>query len=441
MPFFSRVLRLLLRPFLALLLSTPIIVLLLAVQTGPSVETLQSLTAPEISQIEQLLLESAPQAPSSPSQQQLRLNADELNLLLRYSVDVMKLSPAWAANLELEDNAVSTQMSIRLVDSWIELFLNIQAEFVVQSDELKLDNLAVGKLQVPDALLQLVIANLRENLGKENAAFQDFRELLANVERVTIDANEMNVALQWDPVLISRISDQTQRLFISDGDQHRIIRHYQLITEVAATIPTDIRAVSLNTFLIPLFADAYERSQNGSDPIAENRTLMQTLAIYVNDENITQLVGETLAADVPPARFVEVRLQRRQDLAQHLISIAAITASAGADFAQLLSTTKEAYDARYRSGFSFSDLTANSAGVTLASLSTRDYDTAIEMQKRFISLQTESDYMPDVGSNRDGISEAEFTALYNDRNSQEYLQRLAQIQQLINARPLFQGLE
>ncbi|MDA1371393.1 MAG: hypothetical protein O2971_11615 [Proteobacteria bacterium] len=353
----------------------------------------------------------------------------------------MKLSPAWAANLELEDNAVSTQMSIRLVDSWIELFLNIQAEFVVQSDELKLDNLAVGKLQVPDALLQLVIANLRENLGKENAAFQDFRELLANVERVTIDANEMNVALQWDPVLISRISDQTQRLFISDGDQQRIVRHYQLITEVAATIPTDIRAVSLNTFLIPLFADAYERSQNGSDPIAENRTLLQTLAIYVNNQNIAQLVGETLAADIPPARFVEVRLQRRQDLAQHLISIAAITASAGADFAQLLSTTKEAYDARYRSGFSFSDLTANSAGVALASFSTRDYDTAIEMQKRFISLQTESDYMPEVGSNRDGISEVEFTALYNDRNSQEYLQRLAQIQLLIDARPLFQGLE
>jgi hypothetical protein len=142
-----------------------------------------------------------------------------------------------------------------------------------------------------------------------------------------------------------------------------------------------------------------------------------------------------------PAKYIEVRLQRRQDLAQHLVSIAAITASTGADFAQLLSTTKEAYDARYRSGFSFSDLTANTVGVYLASYSTKDPATAIEMQKRLATLQTESDYMPEVGNNRDGISESDFAAIYSDRNSQEYQQRLADIQALIETRVLFQGLD
>ncbi|MDP6417446.1 MAG: hypothetical protein QGG54_20790, partial [Gammaproteobacteria bacterium] len=126
--------------------------------------------------------------------------------------------------------------------------------------------------------------------------------------------------------------------------------------------------------------------------------------------------------------------------AQHLVSMAAISASAGADFAQLLSTTKEAYDARYRSGFSFSDLTANSVGVALADLSTRDNDSALEMQQRFAALQSESEYMPEVGGNRDGIPESDFTALYNNRTSREYQQRLAEIQALIDARPLFQGI-
>ena len=190
-----------------------------------------------------------------------------------------------------------------------------------------------------------------------------------------------------------------------------------------------------------MFAAAYEKSENGSDPIAENRTLFQTLAIYINNEDISQLLGETLAEQIQPAKYVEVRLQRRQDLAQHLVSIAAITSSAGADFAQLLSTIKEAYDARYRSGFSFSDLTANTVGVSLASLSTRDHATAIEMQVRFAALQAESDYMPEVGNNRDGISESDFTAIYSDRNSHEYQQRLTNIQALIEARPLFQGLD
>jgi hypothetical protein len=133
-------------------------------------------------------------------------------------------------------------------------------------------------------------------------------------------------------------------------------------------------------------------------------------------------------------------LQRRQDLAQHLVSIAAITASAGADLAQMLSTTKEAYDARYRSGFSFSDLTANSVGLAMAQLSTRDESTARAMQERLANLGSESDYMPEVGNNRDGLSESAFNAMYTDSSSPEYQRRLAEIQTLINNKPLFAGL-
>jgi hypothetical protein len=186
-----------------------------------------------------------------------------------------------------------------------------------------------------------------------------------------------------------------------------------------------------------LFTAASENSANGSDPIAENRTLLQTLAIYVNNEDIQQLLGELSDSDLTPARYIEVRLLRRQDLAQHLVSIAAITASAGAELAELLSTTKEAYDARYRSGFSFSDLTANIVGVALASLATRDAETAILMQERMSNLQSETDYMPEGGSNRDGLSESDFNAIFQDRNSIEYQQRLQEIEVQVYSRPLF----
>ena len=77
----------------------------------------------------------------------------------------------------------------------------------------------------------------------------------------------------------------------------------------------------------------------------------------------------------------------------------------------------------------------------MASYSTQDPATAIEMQKRLATLQTESDYMPEVGDNRDGISESDFAAIYSDRNSQEYQRRLADIQALIETRALFQDLD
>jgi hypothetical protein len=143
---------------------------------------------------------------------------------------------------------------------------------------------------------------------------------------------------------------------------------------------------------------------------------------------------------VTEAKVIEVRLQRRQDLAQHLASIASITASAGADVAAMLSTTKEAYDARYRSGFSFSDLTANTVGVNLASIGTRNSTSAKRLQNRFIKVKTESEYMPTVGNSRDGISEADFTKLYQDRNSPQYLERMDEINKMVLSTPLFADL-
>ena len=76
----------------------------------------------------------------------------------------------------------------------------------------------------------------------------------------------------------------------------------------------------------------------------------------------------------------------------------------------------------------------------MAQLSTTDATTAKIMQERLANLQNESDYMPEVGSNRDGLSETDFNAMYTDRNSPEYAKRLAEIQTLIDSRPLFSGL-
>lgn len=431
---------LLLRPIIVFILSAPIIALLLSVETTPSLVTEQQITTEELSRIETLLLESTPQTPNTPSQQEFQLNAQELNLLLRYVVNVMNLSPDWAAELALDDQLLHAQVSARVSRGLVPLFLNIEAIFSEDDNLLKLNSLKLGKISVPDRFLQYTLNQLRENLASGNTAYLDFSELINNVESVKLSEDQMNLVLYWDPTLISRIGNQTQQFFISDLDQQRIIDYYSIISDIVATVPIDIKAVSINTFLLPLFTAAHEKSLAGSDPIAENRTLFQTLAIYLNQEPIDQLIGAELAANLEPVPFIETRLQRRQDLAQHLISIAAVTASAGADLAQMLSTTKEAYDARYRSGFSFSDLTANTVGVTMGRFSTATTASALLMQGRLANLQSESDYMPEVGNNRDGLSESDFNAMYTDRNSPEYQQRLTEIQRLIDSRPLFLDL-
>ena len=430
----------LLRALAVLLLSTPVILLLLAIETSPSHVAGQQLSSKELSRIEALLLESTPRSPSYASRHELKLNSEELNLLLRYAVNIMNLSSDWVAQTQLSPGNLNAQLSLRLGAGPISMYLNAKADFIENDNLLMLDTLQIGRISVPSRFLQFTLQRLREELATENVAYQNFSELINNVESVELELNKMTISLQWDPSLISRIGNQAQQFFISEQDRQRIIDYYAIITKIAAVVPIDIRAVSINAFLSPLFAAAAEKTLAGSDPIAENRTAFLTLATYLNKESITQLIGEEAAAKIEPAPFVEARLLRRQDLAQHLVSIAAITASAGADLALMLSTTKEAYDARYRSGFSFSDLTANNVGVSIARLATSDPETAKIMQGRLANLQNESDYMPEVGNNRDGLSETDFNAVYTDRSSPQYLKRLAEIQTLIDTRPLFSGL-
>lgn len=431
-----------LRALLVLLISAPIVVLILAIESGPSVPDQQAISPEDISHIERLLLENAPRSPDSEQQQEIRLNGEELNLLLRYALEITNQAPQWGAQLSLEPEKLKADISLKMFGGSLPLFLNISGNFVNTGGLPELESLRVGKLGIPNRFVSYTIERLKQNLLAPNSNYSDFNELLANINSVNLNDQSLEVSLYWDPELTARIGNQAQLMFISEQDQKRIINYYQQIADIALTIPNDIRAVSLSSFLVPLFTTAAMNTAQGSDPIAENRTLFQTLAIYVNQEPIAQLLGEELSAEIDPAKIIEVRLQRRQDLAQHLISIAAITASAGPDIAELLSTTKEAYDARYRTGFSFSDLTANTVGVAMARLATTDPRGAREMQRRMAEIRFESDYMPeDIGGNRDGLSESDFNALYQDRTSPEYQQKLEEIRLLIYSRPLFQGLD
>jgi hypothetical protein len=430
------------RALLVLLISAPIVVLILAIESGPSVPDQQAISPEDISHIERLLLENAPRSPDSEQQQEIRLNGEELNLLLRYALEITNQAPQWGAQLSLEPEKLKADISLKMFGGSLPLFLNISGNFVNTGGLPELESLRVGKLGIPNRFVSYTIERLKQNLLAPNSNYSDFNELLANINSVNLNDQSLEVSLYWDPELTARIGNQAQLMFISEQDQKRIINYYQQIADIALTIPNDIRAVSLSSFLVPLFTTAAMNTAQGSDPIAENRTLFQTLAIYVNQEPIAQLLGEELSAEIDPAKIIEVRLQRRQDLAQHLISIAAITASAGPDIAELLSTTKEAYDARYRTGFSFSDLTANTVGVAMARLATTDPRGAREMQRRMAEIRLESDYMPeDIGDNRDGLSESDFNALYQDRTSPEYQQKLEEIRLLIYSRPLFQGLD
>ena len=423
-----------------LVLSIPVILLLLPIQTSSSIAPGGSLTPAEITQAEQLILDMAPQSPRLPSTQEITINISEINILTRYLLELTNFSTDWDIRFSQSENLINAFSSWQLVSGWIPLYLNLRGEFKIQDNKFSLEGIQVGGLYLPKRLANLFLETMQNNFTKPNTVFTEITKIITNIRSINVEETEISAQVIWDPVLVGTISDKAQQFLISPEDRERIVNYYLSINEIITVIPTDTRAISLNALLNPLFESARKKSEQNENPIAENRTIFQTLAIYVNNENIENLVGEDLAKNLPHPKFIEVRLLRRQDLAQHLISMAAITASIGSDLAQLVSTTKEAYDARYRSGFSFSDLTANNVGVAMGSIATESIASAIEMQHRLANVQSESDYMPLIGNNRDGLTEPDFTSIYNDRSSLEYQKRLTEIQEMIKSRPLFQDL-
>jgi uncharacterized protein YpmS len=423
-----------------MLVSTPVIILVIALQSEAKVPVAAPLSDVEISEIESLLLENAPPSTYAVSQQKISLNQAQMNLLLRYVLSTLNLKGHWAVQLTLAENTVNTQASIRFDLAGIPAFLNIDGQLSGDGHTLQLTKLSLGGLSMPNMFVDLLIDRVESRINSSSVDLTDINSLIGNVESLVVAPHQIHVALKWDPALMSKLGDQTQQLFVSDEDRMRVAHYYQLIADIITATPLDIRAISLNSLLTPLFTEAQARTNSGSDAVAENRAVLQALAIYVNEGEIKRFVGNERASSVTDAKAIEVRLLRRQDLAQHLASVASITASAGADVAAMLSTTKEAYDARYRSGFSFSDLTANTVGVNLAAIATKDSDTAKRLQARFIEVKDESEYMPTVGNNRDGISELDFAKLYQDRNSEQYLERMNQINELVLSTPVFADL-
>lgn len=422
---------------MAMVLSAPFIAVILAYQSQPMVPQSTALSAADLSEVESLLLENAPRSTYQVTQQQVSLNADELNLLLRYGISTIDLKGHWAAELALANSAINTQATVGYEIAGFPAYFNLSAVLESNGRMVEIKQLRLGKLNLPASVIQFLLQRAQSTINSSSMAAVDLQALIDNVESLVITNDVVQAELQWDPVLMGRLSDQTQQLFVSDQERERVAYYYQVIGEIIAATPLDIRAISLNTLFTALFSEALARTDAGEDAVKENRALLQALAIYVNEEALDRFFGNEMSERLEQVKFIEVRLQRRQDLAQHVASTASITASAGADVAAMVSTTKEAYDARYRSGFSFSDLTANTVGVKLAVLATKDAESAQRLQRRMVALKTESEYMPATGDSRDGLSESDFAAIYQDRNSVQYREKMDQIESLVINTPVF----
>lgn len=401
--------------------------LALGLQAQPSVPRSLTVDAVAITTIEDMLVDRAPARVGRSGELQLQLDESELNLLAAFALqNIPRLRDA-SARVRVGQEQATLALSIPVPWSGPALFLNLHIDVNAENGLAVPGTLWIGRIPVPGTAMRQLVGAAERWLASSYVNYEALRPLRDSIRDVEFAAPTASFTLNWEPQLMAAVQNQAERLLLSADDEARI-DHYRtmLITQLAA-LPPNTRTIALGELLPAMFREAQAQSDGGSDPAIENRSVLQALSLYINDDSERQ----------DGTRQPQVTLQRRSDLAQHFISSAAMTASVGADIAALLATSKEAHDARYRSGFSFSDLTANMAGVALGDAATQNAASARRLQSALARSTAESDYMPVVSRDNAGLSEEDFLQQYQDRNSPAYLERLGTIEAQLAALPVY----
>ena len=422
---------------LGLLLGLPLLVAALLLQWNPTVPFNPTLDDVAINSIEELIVDNAPARIGAPGEIVLHLDAAELNLLAAFLLQNIPGMQEVTADVAIVEGSAAVDMSVPWSNPIATLYLNLHSRVRQGAQRLELYAVKMGHLPIPDFLVQFLSERLEARLARSYVNYQELTNLQQSLREVSFSPDLMQITMDWEPRLISRVQTQAEQLFLSEEDKERIVFYFGNIVTLVENQPQDTRSISLNLLLFPLFEIASQRVTEGADPILENRSLLQALSLYVNESDLSQLVDPPGAAALITPRRLNVTIQRRPDLAQHFTSSAAMSATVGAGVAGILSTSKEVHDARYRSGFSFSDLTANIAGVALGNAATSNLTEAQELQQRLAVANEETDYMPPVSRDNAGLTQDDFSAQFTDRNSEAYVARVADIDEQIAALPIY----
>jgi hypothetical protein len=226
----------------------------------------------------------------------------------------------------------------------------------------------------------------------------------------------LQIVYQWQSDLTERIQAAGRDQLLTPQDRERILAYYTEIAGQSASLQQG--AVSLDRLLQPLFALAEHRSAEGSDPAAENRALLLALGVAISGKSIEHLIGATAGDAVPRPGQMTLVLRGRDDLAKHFAISAALTAAGGSGLADNIGVFKEIDDSRGGSGFSFADLLADRAGVSLAEVALGDQARALQ---HYMAVRAqEAGYMPGFGQLPEGLMELEFKSRYSDLDSASY---------------------
>lgn len=322
--------------------------------------------------------------------------------------------------LVLREETAEIRLSRRIPLLPGEHYLNLRATLREGGGEPKINSAAIGQLPIPPQLLEFVLATVIQSAGygpEWTLARKAIRNLSFEPQHQRIV-----VSYIWEPTLL----DHARAIAFKPDDLVRIRSAQESLAALLDHHAAGQRMPLTGVLRILLDID-------GADQHANRRAALLVLGVYLAEKNIATLIPE--ARNWPQLRPVAMMLAGRNDSAQHFVVSATLAAWAGEPVADAIGVYKELADSQHGSGFSFADLAADRAGTRFGELLNRKDARLDALLKREFG---DHDVIPQISDLPESITAADFRRRFGNTGSPAYRQLTAEIEQRLDALPLYQ---
>ncbi len=396
----------------------------LMLDAAPAIEPPAELRRTDLAWVKSLFQKHDPRRQPPDVIHSIRLDEDELNRLLNYAVELRRVSGIAA---ELTPGTATLTATLAVPRNPFGRYLNLTAEVAEAPGGIRIQSLQLGSLPLPGALAD-GIARLAHRWLRRDETYATLADAFS---RVNFDENQATLDYRWRPELLTRLERKSAELLIAPEDQARMLAYAEQLDALLKPHPHG-STVPLVSVVAPLFARA---QASGGDVAEENRAALTALAAYLSGISLPRLL-EGDSPSIRRAPRVLLSLHGRRDFAEHFMISAALTVNGGSRLANAIGLIKEEEDADKGSGFSFTDLAANRAGVLLGERATGA--TAARMQHQLAAARSDADLLPDFRDLPEFMPQAEFDRRFGPVGSARYLRAIDKIDARLAAHPLAQ---
>ena len=396
----------------------------LMLDNAPAIEPPAKFHRADLAWVKSLFQKHDPRGQTPDVIYSIRLDEAELNRLLNYVVELRRVSGIAA---ELTPGLATLSATLTVPPNPFGHYLNITAEVADVPGGIQIKSLQLGSLPLPGALANWTARLAHYWLRRDKT----YATLADAFSRVSLDENQATLDYRWHPELLTQIERKSAELLIAPEDQARMLVYAKQLDSLLKPYPHG-STVPLVHIMSPLFGYALE---TGGDAREQNRAALTALGAYLAGISLPKLL-EGDSQSIRRAPRVLLSLHGRRDFAEHYVISAALSVNAGSRLANAIGLTKEEEDAGKGSGFSFTDLAADRAGVKLGENAAGD--AAARICQKLVAAHNDADLIPDFRDLPEFMPQAEFDRRFGPVGSPRYQRMIDRIDARLAAHPLAQ---